>query len=392
MSLPLNPGGVLEPHQVIGRDVLITRLWKTLEVQSLELHAERRMGKTSILKKMVAEPQAGFIPLYRDLEDVQKPEEFLEYVMQDVWEKLGKGQKIKEVLKNAWQTIGGAEVGGKFKIPSAPQYPWKHSLQTLLREVAQQVKDERVVFLWDEIPLMLQNIKRIQGEKVAMEVLDTLRAIRHDTNTQSLRMVFTGSIGLHHVLTELREAGHANKPVNDMASILVPGLALPDACLLAEGLLEGIGVVNASVAAREIAMATDCIPFYIHHLVQRVEDHPSGTTDALEHLDRLRNALLFDPQDALDLRYYRERITTYYREDRKALALAILDALAHKEPFTFSKLSSQIILKIDKIDEEGLRETLTLLESDHYLERDAKGYQFQRKLIRDGWRALRGIG
>ncbi len=30
-----NPGGVLAPHEVIGRDRLVAKLWKRLERQSL---------------------------------------------------------------------------------------------------------------------------------------------------------------------------------------------------------------------------------------------------------------------------------------------------------------------------------------------------------------------
>jgi hypothetical protein len=50
-----NPGGQIPPSEVVGRDELIERLWQWIETQSLLLCAERRMGKTCIVKKMVAE-------------------------------------------------------------------------------------------------------------------------------------------------------------------------------------------------------------------------------------------------------------------------------------------------------------------------------------------------
>ena len=67
--------------------------------------------------------------------------------------------------------------------------------------------------------MMLDNIKQDSGEKVAMEVLDTLRSLRQMSGNQSpskLRMVFTGSIGLHHVISSLKQAGYANAPTNDL--------------------------------------------------------------------------------------------------------------------------------------------------------------------------------
>ena len=47
-----NPGGLVAPQDVIGRDKLIAKIWMRLEQQSLILSAERRMGKTTIIKKM----------------------------------------------------------------------------------------------------------------------------------------------------------------------------------------------------------------------------------------------------------------------------------------------------------------------------------------------------
>lgn len=392
MALRINTGGALSPKEVIGRDALIARIWQTLEQHSIQLHAERRMGKTSIIKKMAAEPQHNFIPIYRDLENVNTPERFLQCVLDDVNPWLTNKQKTKEGFKVLWKTIGGTELGGKIKLPAAKENEWKAALETLLQEIRTDAIS-RIVFLWDEMPLMIHNIKRDRGESQAMEMLDTLRAIRHAPKTQSLRMVFTGSIGLHHVLTELRNAGHANKPVNDMANIVVPSLEPAYAYQLAAGLLEGIGVTEPQrkEAAEAIAEITDGIPFYIHHFVQRVRDHSGGIPKALTNINRLKSELLFDPQDSLDLKYYRERIHTYYPEALKSVATDVLDALVNKEPLQFSKLSACIKLKAPNTEEEALRETLSLLERDHYLQRDEEGYRFQRQFVREGWKALRGI-
>jgi AAA+ ATPase superfamily predicted ATPase len=68
-----NPGGQLAANEVIGRDRLIAKLWQILERQSLVLTAERRMGKTSVIKKMVAEPLPAILIKFRDLEGFRTP-------------------------------------------------------------------------------------------------------------------------------------------------------------------------------------------------------------------------------------------------------------------------------------------------------------------------------
>jgi hypothetical protein len=63
-----NTGGQIAPQNVIGRDRIIERTWRALDSQSVVLTAARRMGKTSILRKMEAEPRGQYVPIYYELE------------------------------------------------------------------------------------------------------------------------------------------------------------------------------------------------------------------------------------------------------------------------------------------------------------------------------------
>ncbi len=74
----VNPGGQIPPEQVIGRDSLIRHLWRILERQSLVLSAERRMGKTCVIKKMEAEPLSNKLCIYRDLEGITTSVDFVQ--------------------------------------------------------------------------------------------------------------------------------------------------------------------------------------------------------------------------------------------------------------------------------------------------------------------------
>lgn len=68
-----NPGGAIAPKDVIGRDRLIANLWNILDQQSVIFSAERRMGKTTVIKKMEAEAPSNKLPIYRDLEGLRSP-------------------------------------------------------------------------------------------------------------------------------------------------------------------------------------------------------------------------------------------------------------------------------------------------------------------------------
>ncbi|MEM7595444.1 MAG: hypothetical protein AAF383_28760 [Cyanobacteria bacterium P01_A01_bin.83] len=144
-------------------------------------------------------------------------------------------------------------------------------------------QDTQVVLLWDEMPFMLDKIAASDA-KDAMEILNVLRSLRQTYS--SVRMVFTGSIGLHHVIGKLKTQGYSNEPTNDMYTVDIKPLTLADATKLSESLLRGenLTTVVCEPVAEEIAKTFGCIPFYIHHLISSfkfTQDEISKQTDIL---------------------------------------------------------------------------------------------------------------
>ena len=66
---------------VFGRDKLIRSIWKKLERNSLQFTAERRIGKTTVLKALLNYPLAGWEVRYLDLEKVESPKRFIEVLL-----------------------------------------------------------------------------------------------------------------------------------------------------------------------------------------------------------------------------------------------------------------------------------------------------------------------
>ena len=380
-----NPGGYIPPHEVIGRDALIQQLWRILERQSLVLTAERRMGKTSILRKMEAESKEDQLPIFHDLENIRKPLEFVHAILNDVREHLSRSHRGFTGFKEFINRIGGAEIGGVIKLPDSRAPDWKMLLTETLENLVEH-QERTLIFFWDEMPLMLENIKKSNGEDVAMEILDTLRSLRQ-THPQ-LRMVYTGSIGLHHVITSLKRAGYANAPTNDMHTVDVPPLSDDDAQELARRLLRGerIQTDEPEQDAQTIAQAVDNCPYYIHHIVDALK------FDNELSIDTIVDGRLTAPDDPWALGHYRERIDTYYEEDAQ-LVLNLLDILATVDtPLSFDDLFSQLQSNMETEDRETARSVLSLLQQDHYVSRRTDGaFQFRFPMIQRWWRLDRGL-
>jgi hypothetical protein len=388
-----SPGGQIAPNEVVGRDRLIERLWQILDRQSFVLTAERRMGKTTIIKKMVAEPLPSKQVVFRDLEGIQTPLEFVDSVFQDVRNNLSRKERTLSRVRQFLEQMGGTEFQG-LKLPSVAAPHWKTILTKTIEDLMEQQEDSTLIFFWDEMPMMLDNIKKNSSETVVMEILNVLRSLRQ--THPNLRMVFTGSIGLHHVVSQLKKSGYANAPTNDMPPEEVPPLKKTDAVDLAQRLISGAGIAEGSFAealANAIAHAVDDVPYYIHHMVDELEQMGREKTITLTTVEEVVQSNLCNPSNRWDMAHYRERLDTYYSDTSCGLALAILDELASTAvPPGFRTLFEQLQLQRSIQDEEAVRSILVLLQRDHYIVQQKDGtYRFRFPLIQQYWRLSRGV-
>ena len=386
-----NPGGILAPDEVIGRDKLVSQLWKILNKQSLYITAERRMGKTSIVRdKMGKVAPDGWKLIYLDVSKAVSPLQFVEALLNKSRTHLEADKKAKFLCYSLLNKLSGMTItaGAGIKLPDALGIHWK---TLLARDIAEL--DVRIVLAFDELPLMLDAIKRrqgdVDGEALIMELLDALRALREETN---LRMIYTGSLGLHHVLTLLREQGYQNDPTNDMRPIDLEPLTQEDATELALRLLHGEGITcdNINEVAAHLAQTTDGIAFYIQHLAADIGlREAQGTT---MEVDKCLTTRLTDPLDPWRLNYYDDRIDTHYPANYRPIARAVLDQLAIGQPKTLEELTEGIDPAKTERDMETVRKVLQLLGLDHYTTIEDNKHRFRSPFILRIWRSRRGNG
>ena len=300
--------------------------------------------------------------------------------------------KVTRRARELLTALGGTEVGGIFKLPDKAGASWKDVLTRSVEDLIHEndAAGTKLLFLWDEVPFMLANIRDREGEQTAMEVLDLLRALRQTHS--GLRMVITGSIGLHHVLASLKEKNYSNAPVNDMAAIDVPPLMEADAVHLASLLIEGEALTyhDKEAAAAAIAREADCFPFYIHHIVRALKIRALDGTP--ENVAQVVASQLVDANDPWELLHYRERIPIYYHEDQKAVLLILDEVASGPGAASVSELIAMLKRASTFDDRERLLRLLSLMERDHYLKRDEAGrYRFRFPLIRRWWKINRGL-
>ncbi len=394
----------VSPSFVVGRDRLIARLWATLERESVVFTAERRIGKTTVMKKMEAEPQAGWVVLYSDLEKVDSPIRFVETLLTDLKKHLTRVARFGRWFGGFVESIGGIEVGGLIKIPQREKKDWQSVLEKILANVWSQ-QQGRLLFLWDEVPYMLQKIHALERQTgsqdhSALAILDCLRAMRGEN--PNLRMLFTGSVGLHHVLADLRGSEFASQPTNEMAKIEIGPLSEEHAAELARSLLvsEQIECRSMEDVVKQLSLLTDCVPFYIHRVVARLVDREDVATP--DSVAAEVGSCLTDPVDPWEMAHYRTRLAIYYRGNiadvqgrpvpEATIAKLLLNHLAASGPQSIDQCHADLKARLAIENRDQVIRLLDSLAKDHYLARREDGhYQFRFPLIRRWWRLAEGL-
>ncbi len=366
-------------------------MWAILEGRSIYMNDLRRVGKTMILRKMEAHPQKGWLTVKRDLGGCHTAAEFATRAYRDSAEVLSRKKRAMRRMEQLLGAVRGAEIAGVLKLPGGSPAPWKEILTRTFTDLDEEMEEARghIVFLWDEVPFLLDNVSKREGPAMAMEILDVLRSLSQDYSR--VRLVLTGSVGLHHVLTSLREKGYLNSPLNHMERVAPGALAPADAAQLARDLLKGANLVCAEpeACARAAAEAVGNVAFYIHKLVSRLPPRQPVTPALIEA--SLQKELAH-PDNDWDLAHYRTRLPLYYGKDEPLVLLALDAVAASDAPIPFEALRRELISQTALAEPERLRNLLKLLQQDHYLDRDPDGgYRFRFALIRRWWRFDRSV-
>jgi hypothetical protein len=399
------------PDRLVGRDILIEQLWRRLDLGgSIRFTAERRVGKTSVMQKMSAE-SGGRTALYIDLERVDSPIRFVEVLAEEL--KSTRTFKTKTVtwLKSIFPSDLSVSVPDTIdfsvKFPEERAKDWRALLETLLADVCGSA-DTCLILLLDELPYMLQKIHehdQKNNTRNALEILDLLRAMRqkHD----KLQMVFAGSVGLHHVLKELKGQRSASQPINDLTSIEIEPLAIEDAMTCARGYCNDYDIAFTNERQKYLAIQCNRIPFYMDRILSKFGLEQPSQAITNERIDAMVRYALHDDNDPWEMRHFKDRLPVYYTghytdtlgqtQALHQLAQTVLDCVArHSTPRSIEQVFDEIKAQHVVNDKELIIDLLADLAQDHYLSNhldadNIKRYAFKYHLIQQWWLMNQGL-
>lgn len=388
-------GPIPEPHELYGRDEFIDHLWRLIDANNILLLAPRRFGKSGVMRDMLLHPRAGYVCLSFELEDVDSPEEFVwritrELLATDKFRELLSGTKRLPAGLMAWIRENFDEMefeGAKVKFKTQIRDDWREAARRMLAELERA--DETVIFLFDELPAMLDLIVQRQGDAVANDFLAWFRTVRlaQKDVLRRHRFVVAGSVGIDQILKKL---GATDKLV-DFARLTVEPLDAASADKLVGDLARSMEINwNPTLSDRLFQLIGSPVPFFVHVFFAQLGQLPPAARSALsiEDLLRVYNDRVLGPTCRHYFSHYSSRLKRYGTQGERA-AMAILRAVAGQRRVSRPALFDTYRKARGKgARDEEFDDLIASLEYDWYLrlDTDTNEYYFRLNVMQEWWR------
>jgi hypothetical protein len=388
-------GNVPEPDELYGRDDFIAHLWRQIGGNNILLLAPRRFGKSGVMRHVLMKPLPGYLPVYLDLEDVDKPEEFVwrvtrELLSNDTARRFLQGvkgvpQRIRDWVKDSFDEIGFE--GAKVRFKESVAQDWRTVARRLILEM--EKADDTVIFIFDELPAMLDRMLTACGASTAADFMSWFRSIRMQQKDQLRRHRFIvgGSIGIDLILRRL----NTTDKLNDFERLYVEPIADADVQRLMFDLANTMKVqADGAALSRIRELIGPPVPYFIHLFFSQLGQLPPIQRSPLTvaTLDEVYQRRVLGPTCKHYFDHYCDRLTRYGQTGRRA-ALAILSTVAQQK-----RVSDSILRDVYRkarrrgASDSGFDQLMADLECDWYLVLDphTNEYSFMVNIIGDWWR------
>ena len=383
---PITPstGGIVAIKDVVGREEEINLFWGVLQKQGIALFAERRFGKSSILRKMEADGQEGFIPIYKPIEGESSPEGLVSELINRVREKdlidEGALKTLENLYNKATQVVG--EVKG-IKLKKL-EYTWQEQLYYLLDKLIEKHKDKKIVLILDEFSIFLDN----SSNEAASTIIGFLRDIVHENKFRNIRFIYCGSIGIDLVLDKIKKDGHnIGDPLNHMYKHSLQPFTDDNAMFFGKCLNLGCKLNLTLEQIKQICIKSDNIPFFIDKVFSKLP--MSYKEKMLEKIDNAFEEILDDTTGKESIRHFYDRIEHFY--PNKMISIYILNFISKSTAFvTETEIANNVMSNTTGTNRVEINNEIDRLMKDGYLYRlvndEERTYDFKYSLLKSWWK------
>lgn len=393
-------GPPVSGEDLYGRDDEISLLWERLESsQHILMLAPRRVGKTSLMHELQRAPQNGWTVFYSDLEGATTAAD----CVADMIAHMASNETTRTWLDRALRPVPFREAIGnilrnativarealRVELKGAMAGDWAVTAKQLQARLAALPAGARLLFILDELPLLISTLLRTTDGRAQVErLLGWLRALRQDPNlVGKVSFLVGGSIGLHSLL----RSHNMSSPINDLTLFHVE----PWSAEVARAFLKELGEtndfpLNDGAIERMLSLLGEAVPYHVQLVFQTVRDTCGRDVSRLndEVIERAFAKRLAGPAGGPHLDHYAERLERVLSLEDMVIARHILDRACQSQ-----RGMERAALADLALDEDGrLSNIIQLLVDDGYLIAGTLALRFRSNLVREYWRHSQASG
>lgn len=374
-------GPPVEGDDFFGREKEIRLANRLLDRRhSLLLSAPRRIGKSSLAKKLLDEKKKqGWKCVYIDLEETNTEDGFLRLVIDafssnGIWKHVV--SEAAQKLTSVFSKIEKVSIG-----PFEFNFGKKEERENLYKNLKELIHhDENTFIVIDELTLFLGILNKSEDgiEKVTY-ILNWLRSLRQVEKTK-IRWLFCGSVGLRNFAS----SKNLSYTINDLTEFTLDELDRKEAA----GLLFELGKseeieMNDEIINYILDRLSWNIPYFIQVIFSKLAEDYDG-------------ALTYDKVDAAYkklcsenyLSTWSERLGEYQEYElpaRHILKLLSTQPAGVERNILLDRLmTGQEPSNVEKVD-LALSKILEMLENDGYIMKNGALRTFRSPLLRNYW-------
>lgn len=324
-------GNVVVGQDFFDREAILERIWETLLSDSILLASPRRVGKTSIMHRLIDHPRPGFRVIFLDAQNYALPEDLVADLLIKAGEIRGDPKWfVQKALRSVMKSMEEFEFWQlRIKLRDNLGERWREEGEGAIRQLLE--KASKLVIIIDELPVFLHKMiqrDRDQGKHRAQDLLDWLRHIRQEPDINPyLRQLVGGSIGLPRIA---HYVGAIHK-INDLRQIEVGPLDREKARELARKLLDEKGIhLRPEIMEALLDRIGSFIPIFIQIMVSvvstEIRERKAEATPALIQYCYEQRALGTEFRNSFE--DYYQRLDRYYSPQESKAAKRLLRELA----------------------------------------------------------------
>lgn len=362
-----------------GRETEVDNIWDAIDSGShILLVAPRRVGKTSIMYKIIDEPRENYIALYIDVESADSENEF--------WKKLFKSIINEEFTKTFanrarfffrfLQTINIDSFSSSgVKLGDSKEISYFEAFKQVIVNIDNGIK---LIIMVDEFAQAIENIIKKGKEDEVESLLQNMRELRQNEKiSDKVKFIYAGSIGLESVAKKIDSTKH----INDLNPIPINTLDVPEAKMFVKELAEN-NTIN--LTDEQIDLILEKIEWLIPFHIQLIMQGLKFLRKAVLNNEDIDKAFLSAIEQRNHFEHWESRLKTF-KDNEYKFTKEILNLISIHSTIK----STEIYNCADKhtLDEDTAKSVIRSLVYDGYINNNENvgEYRFNSAMLKMWW-------